>query len=72
MAEKMRDEGDLLYEKYGKPLEADHWGEFVAIFPNGATVLGEDMDSLAWEALERVGQGAYMFKVGDRVVGNIR
>ena len=33
-------QGDELYERYGKPLEAEHWGEFVAISPDGRTILG--------------------------------
>ena len=41
--EKRLDEFDKVDEKYGKPLEAEHWGEFVAISPEGNFVLGEDM-----------------------------
>ena len=31
----------LLYEQYGKALEKDHTGEYVAIGPDGKTILGK-------------------------------
>lgn len=63
---------DRLYEQYGKPLEAEHWGEFVAIAPDGRTVLGATMLEVAELAESTLGLGVFVFKVGPRVVGKIR
>ena len=53
-----------LYERYGKPLEAEHRGEFVAISSDGRTMLGTDRDTLFNDALEAFGAGIFIFKVG--------
>ena len=29
---ELMEQSETLYNEYGKPLEQDHWGEFVAIF----------------------------------------
>ena len=71
MNEKTPDEGDLLYEKYGKPLEANHWGEFVAISPDGRTVFGPDIHKVSANATKSLGWH-YLFKIGEKVLGNIR
>ena len=34
---------DQLYAQYGKPLEAEHAGKYVAIAPDGRLVLGQTM-----------------------------
>jgi hypothetical protein len=34
----LNEQADKLYEQYGKTLEREHWGEYVAIFPDGRTV----------------------------------
>lgn len=31
----LHQQADALYERYGKPLEANHWGEYVVISPDG-------------------------------------
>ena len=64
--------GDKLYEKYGKPLEKDHWGEFIVISQKGQTLLGEDMNVVAFKALKLFGPGGFLFKVGEKVVGRMR
>jgi len=66
------DQGDLLYEKYGKPLEDDHWGEFIAISSDGRTVIGQDLHEVLPEATKRLGLGHYLFKIGEKVLGKIR
>ena len=34
---------DRLYDQYAKPLEAEHWGEFIAIHPeDGRTLMDAD------------------------------
>ena len=40
-----------VYERYGKPLERDHWGEYLAVSPSGDTLLGSDL----MEVTERPG-----------------
>jgi hypothetical protein len=32
-----------LYEQYGKPLETEHKGEYLAISNNGKTVIGKNL-----------------------------
>ena len=61
--------GDDLYDRYGKPLESEHWGEFVAISPKGETVLGTDMNEVFYRAGDEMGRGFFLFKVGEKAVG---
>ncbi len=70
-AKRLR-EGDRLYERYGKPLEQEHWGKYVAIFPDGTTVLGTTDLEAGQKALEQVGRGSFLFKVGEKVVFTFR
>ena len=53
-----------LYARYGKCLEPEYWGQYVAIQPNGATILEKDFDSLATRARNELGKGSVIFKVG--------
>ena len=41
--EPLMEQANRLYEQYGKPLEQEHWGEFVAIFLDGRTLVGVDL-----------------------------
>lgn len=59
---------DQLYELYGKPLEAEHWGKYVAIAPDGRTVLDTTVHGAARKAAEAFGRGSYLFKVGEKAV----
>jgi hypothetical protein len=72
MSEHTLNQGDLLYEKYGKPLEPDHWGEFVAISREGGTVYGPDIHKVSSEATKVLGRGHFLFKIGEKVLGKIR
>ena len=63
---------DELYEKYGKPLEAEHWGEFVAISQDGKMVLGRTLLEVASKASDVLGRHNFVFKVGEKSVGRIR
>jgi hypothetical protein len=65
--EKLR-QMDALYEQYGKPLETKHWGEFVAIAPDGRSVLAPTVLEAAELAEETLGRGVFLFKVGEKVV----
>jgi hypothetical protein len=61
-----------LYERYGKPLEAEHWGEFLAISPDGRTLLASSHLDALTRARDAFGPGNFIFRVGERVVGRIR
>ena len=62
-------QSDALYERYGKPLEAEHWGEYIAISPDGRTMLGTDMTEVFDKALKEFGGGVHVFKVGPVATG---
>ena len=68
----LKAEADRLYETYGKPLEQEHWGKFLAVSRDGRTVLGEDLEEVSREAAKMLGSGNFVFKVGDVAVGTIR
>lgn len=61
-----------LYDRYAKPSEDQHPGEYVAIFPDGRTFFAGDVHAVVDKALAEVGPGAFVFKVGDRVVYHLR
>jgi hypothetical protein len=63
---------DKLYEQYGRPLEAEHWGEFVAIAQDGRTLLGSSLWDLTDQAIEELGPGSCIFKVGEKAIGTWR
>jgi len=70
--QQLTKEADRLYEQYGKPLEEEHFGEFVAITRDGRTMLGADDYDLTRAAKESFGPGNFICKVGPRVVGKLR
>lgn len=63
---------DQLYAQYGKPLEAEHAGKYVAVAPDGRLVLGQTMLETAQRARDRFGPGSFLFKVGTKAVGKWR
>jgi hypothetical protein len=69
---RLREEGDRLYEQYVKPLEADHWGEFIMVYPDGRLLLGPSAAELLHEADECFGTGGFMFRIGPRVMDRWR
>ena len=70
--QQLMEQADKLYEQYGRPLEQDHWGEYVAIFPDGRLALGCSSLEALDQAVNEFGPGSFLFKVGDRVVGRWR
>ena len=56
------DKDAVLYEQYGRPLEPDHKGEFIAISDDGEVILGLDKLRVDLEALARFGSGNYAFR----------
>ena len=53
-----------LYAQYGQPLEPEHWGQYVAIQPDGATIVAGDYDALTVRARHELGLGSIIFKIG--------
>lgn len=64
----LKKQADELYERYGKPLEAEHWGEYLAISPKGEIILGFSPLEAAQKATEAFGRGIFLFKVGEIAV----
>ena len=61
---------DRLYRRFGRPLEAEHAGEFVAISDDGHVLLGTDEWALSDLAVERFGAGNFALrKIGAKVEG---
>jgi hypothetical protein len=67
-----RQKAERLYDKFGKPLEKDHRGEYVAISDTGKTVLGKTLIDVLKAAEETIGRGSFVFRVGARTVGTLR
>ena len=65
---RMRELGDRLYEQYGKALEEEHWGKYLAVHPDGRTILEDDYHVLTGRAYTELGKGTYVFEVGPRTV----
>ena len=60
---------DELYRRYGKPFEAEHAGQYLAISPTGATLLGASLREVAQRATRQFGPGNFIYKVGENAVG---
>lgn len=63
---------DKLYKKYGKPLESEHLGKYLAVSPDGKTLLGPTLIEVAQQAKAAFGPGSFLFKVGPKAVGKWR
>ncbi len=57
-----------LYERYGRPLELAHQGQYVAISPSGETVLAPSVLEVVEKASEAFGPGSFVFKLGAKAV----
>ena len=71
-SQQLMKQADSLYKQYGRPLEQEHWGEYVAIFPDGRTLVGPDLLVVSDQALAEFGKGSFVFKVGVKAVGKWR
>ena len=65
-------QAERLYERYGKPLEREHSGQYLAVSPEGKTLLGSSLLEVANKAATALGPGNYVFKIGERAVGKWR
>ena len=70
--EDRRKTAQALYEQYGKPLEAEHKGEYVVISDSGNTIVGKSLTEVVTEAIDTFGKGHFVFKIGSRAVGSFR
>jgi len=66
--QRLHGQAEALYELYGKPLEQDHWGEYVVISPDGEIVIAPTLIAAAQGAAAALGHGNFAFKVGERAV----
>lgn len=57
---------NALYDKHVQPLEDEHWGKFVAVAPDGRTMLGTNPYKVDMDAWNDFGNKAVMFQVGDK------
>jgi hypothetical protein len=63
---------DDLYERYGKRLEAEHIGEYLAVSPSGQIILGSSLREVAQRATAAFGPGNFLYKIGEKAVGKWR
>jgi len=70
--EDRRKTARLLYEQYGKPLEADHKGEYVVISHSGNTIVGKSLIEVVTNSIDKFGKCHFVFKIGSRAVGSFR
>lgn len=56
---------ELIYEKYGKPLEKEHKGEFACITPKGDYVLGKTSVDAEKEAEKKGLKDFILFQIGN-------
>jgi 23S rRNA pseudoU1915 N3-methylase RlmH len=70
--EDRRKTARALYEQYGKPLEAEHEGEYVVISDSGKTIVGKSLSEVVIHSIERFGKGNLVFMIGSRAVGSFR
>src|SRR5439155_1385388 len=59
---------DRLYERYGKPFEPAHKGEFLALSDDGGVLLGTDSTQVVHLAIEKFGSGRFSLRrIGHKV-----
>ncbi len=64
---------DNLYERYGKPLEQNHSGEYIAISQDGRVIVDADDIPVVDQALQAFGSGNFVFRrVGYSYVWKLR
>lgn len=60
--EKQAERNRRLYDRYGRPLEVSHTGQFVAIGVSGEVILGDDDVQVLDQALAKFGRGNFAFR----------
>jgi hypothetical protein len=59
---KRAKQDDQLYERFGRPLESTHQGEFVAISDDGRTIVGSNELAVASQAIQQFGRGSFALR----------
>lgn len=70
--ENLKKKAERLYDRYGKPLEPEHAGKYVAISLEGKTIIGPTVLDVAQRAKSAFGPGSFVFKIGERAVWKFR
>jgi hypothetical protein len=71
--QKRMAEDEALYKRFGKPLEGEQRGKFVAIAPDGALIIDDDQIRVLERAIRQFGSGNFAFrKIGSRALGKWR
>ena len=60
--EKKLEQQTRLYNQYGKQLEAEHTGEFVAICEDGRVMLGDHEGNLFFAAVDEFGRDNFALR----------
>jgi Tfp pilus assembly protein PilF len=64
---------DSLYERYGKPLEKEHRGKYIAINQDGRAIVDSDDLSVIGQAINTFGSGNFVFRrIGYSYVWKLR
>jgi hypothetical protein len=70
---RQAEDDDRIYERYGRPLEATHAGQFIAIGRDGRTIVSTDDIEVVRRAIEAFGSGNFVFRrIGHLVIGKWR
>ena len=62
------EDSEAVYDRFVKPLEAEHYGRYIAVLPDGRYVLGDDLTEVVQLASAEFDQCAFAFKIGPRIV----
>lgn len=69
--QERKEQADQLYERYVKPLEREHRGEYAAVSVDGKILFGKTLLEV-FENTTTIPAGSFVFKVGEKVVGRWR
>lgn len=58
---------DKLYQKFGKPLENKHQGEYVAISKDGGTIISRTLINVLKKS-QLFSSDSFIFKIGEKAV----
>jgi hypothetical protein len=62
---------DEVYERFGKPLEAEHRGEYLAVSATGQILIAPTLHEATMQGAERLGPGIFIYRIGAPAVGRI-
>ena len=66
-------DAETFYERYGKPFEQEHDGEYAAITPDGQVIMDKDDLEVVDRAIEKFGSGNFLlYRIGYKFVDKVR